>query len=63
MTTHARFTQADVTRVMKSALRAGIPHFTITIDPAGSIVFKASQEDAERENSMDAILWPGDRRP
>ncbi|MFX4086130.1 hypothetical protein ACKU27_13615 [Sphingobium yanoikuyae] len=62
MTTQARFTQADITRVMKSAVRAGVPHFTITIDPAGSIVFEAGQDDVARENSMDAIMWP-DGRP
>lgn len=63
MTTQARFRQADVTRVMKSAVQAGIPHFTITIDPVGNIVFRATEAEIARGNSMDAILWPDGRRP
>ncbi|HEX7873963.1 MAG TPA: hypothetical protein VF475_13695 [Sphingobium sp.] len=46
MTAQARFRQADVTRAMKAAKRAGYPAVRIEIDRAGKITILASGEDA-----------------
>jgi len=37
MTARARFTQADLTRVMKAAKSAGYERFSVTIDTDGTI--------------------------
>ena len=58
MTAPARFTQADVTRVMKGAKVAGFTSLRVIIDPTGSIILEASDAPAisERRNPLDRIL-------
>lgn len=62
MKNQARFKQSDLTRIMKSAMQAGIPYFTITIETSGAITFAATPELEIRKNSMDEILWPERQR-
>lgn len=58
MTAPARFTQADVSRVLKGASGAGYSRVRVGIDVHGNIVVDASNDagPAERRNPLDRLL-------
>ena len=55
MTAKARFTQADLTRLMKAAQQAGYEKFSIVIEPDGTLILKtdAPAIDLEEWNDDD----------
>jgi len=56
----ARFTEGDVTRVLKGARKSGYARVRVSIDPAGNIVVDASNDDSPieepRRNPLDRLL-------
>lgn len=60
MSAAARFTQQDITRVMKGAKAAGFARVRVGIDPSGHIVVDASDEPEVlrpiRANPLDRLL-------
>lgn len=60
MTVAARFKEADVTRVMRGARKAGFSRVRVSIDPLGNIVADASDDPGEvapeRANPLDRLL-------
>jgi hypothetical protein len=62
MTARARFTQADVTRLVKGAIAAGMAVGSVRITPSGEIVVSAqgtAQDLDHRENPLDRLLGIG----
>ena len=62
MTAPARFTQADVTRLIKGALAAGIAVKSIRVAPTGEIVVSADHDGQitdSHENPLDRLLING----
>lgn len=47
MTAKARFTQADITRVLQAAKRAGLQNFLVRIAPCGEITLQVSDNPIE----------------
>lgn len=62
MNAPARFTEADIRRAFRGALKAGFKHVRVGIDPRGNLVVDASMEPAEvspdRRNPLDRLLEP-----
>lgn len=60
MTAPAKFNQADVTRAMKGALKAGYNRVQVTIDLQGRMVVDACVESVAaqpvRRNPLDRLL-------
>lgn len=56
----ARFTEADIKRAMKGALKAGFKHVRVGIDLRGNMVVDGSTDPApeltERRNPLDRLL-------
>ena len=62
MTAPARFTQADITRLIKGALAAGMAVKSIRVAPTGEIVVSADQEAQNADshaNPLDRLLTNG----
>ena len=59
MTAAARFKEADVTRALRGARKAGFNRVRVSLDPLGNIVVDASDEagdPAVRANPLDRLL-------
>jgi hypothetical protein len=60
MTAPARFTKADVARVLSAAKQCGFSRVRVGIDVTGNIVLDASNDPAEptqgRRNPLDRLL-------
>ncbi len=62
MTAPARFTQADITRLIKGAKAAGLDVQSVRVAPTGEIVVSATAEAQVIEfpaNPLDRILLNG----
>ena len=62
MTAPARFTQADITRLIKGALAAGLHVRAIRVAPTGEIVVSAEMEEQVAQtatNPLDRLLTNG----
>lgn len=60
MSAPARFSEADIRRAMKGALKAGFRHVRVGIDLRGNMVVDGSldapPESPERRNPLDRLL-------
>lgn len=60
MSARARFSEADIRRAFKGALRAGCKHVRVGIDLRGNLVVDGTVEPApdiqDRRNPLDRLL-------
>lgn len=58
MTAPARFKEADVTRALRGAKKAGFRRVRVALDPLGNIVVDASDEPGETglRNPLDRMF-------
>jgi hypothetical protein len=62
MTAPARFTQADITRLIKGAMAAGMQVRAVRVAPTGEIVVSADMEEQVAQtatNPLDRLLING----